>query len=150
MSAVTGKELVAGFWSGAFYDPETFLQMDETFAADHILHDLAYNETRTLEDLKRIVSDVHTMLEGTRAVVGSQVSFGESVVTNLTFQFPAEYAVDAAAGESPQGGSIDYPALTISRVVDGEIRESWLLWEAGRAATEIVSPLEPWRWPPWR
>jgi len=146
-----GTDLVRQFWEGAFYDPDTFARMDDTFAADHALHDLAYDETRTLDDLKRIVSDVHTMLNGTRVVIDDQVVFGEgNVVTHLTVQFPAEYAANAAQVSEPTNASVDYKGITISRVSEGKIRESWLLWDAKRAAEEIVSPLDPWRWPPWR
>ena len=150
MAKTDGKELVGKFWRGAFNDPGTFAAIDATFTPNHVLHDLAYDEERTLDDLKRIVSDVDTMLNGTRVLVGDQSVFGgDKVVSHLTIQFPAQYAADAAQGSKPEG-YVEYEGVTISRVAGDRIRESWLLWDAKRAAAEIASPLDPWRWPPWR
>jgi hypothetical protein len=42
--------------------------------------------------------------------------------------------------------------MSTSRVVEGKIEESWIIWEAIRAAEELEADFGvlEWWWPPWR
>ena len=45
-----------------------------------------------------------------------------------------------------------YRCVTVSRVVDGKLAETWQFWEAARAEIELEPDTQgwSWRWPPWQ
>jgi SnoaL-like domain len=158
MTTDYGEGVVRRFWEDIFGQGDIDA-MDEVFAADFKLHDLVYGQVHRLKGTKRIVDDIHNEVPGTRVVVEDQRSDPDGrVFTRFTVHVSPPQDAEASP---PPGDGGEYSGMSMSRVVEGKIEESWLVWEALRAAEELASvpsavtegsafgaPM--WRWPPWR
>lgn len=148
MVAEDVKGVVGRFWEEV-YNQGNISAMDEIFASDFKVHDLAYGEEHGLEDLKGILSSIHADLPGTQVIIEDQVSAeGNNVVTRFTVHIPTQESADAS--EESTGERSGFNGISISQVFGGRITESWFMWEALRAQQEGQPPDVPWRWPPWK
>ena len=79
------------------------------------------------EGLKEFVVYLHSANEGIRFVVEDQVAEGEKVATRwtATARHTGEFAGIPATGKR-----YSLKAINIHRVVDGQIQEGWLEWDA--------------------
>ncbi len=144
--------VVSRFWLEFFNDPDDPTGVDEIFAPDYTLHNLAYGEDCDLAQLKDILYTIHGKLGGTRVTIEDQVVAEKNrVITRLALHVPIRYAPEEVRASAPVDSELEYKGMSVSRVYEGRIEESWLIWEAPRAEDEIEEPPEDWwRWPPWR
>jgi hypothetical protein len=149
MTTDYGEGVVRRFWEEIFGQGD-IKAIDEIFAADYKLHDLVYRERHSIKGLKRIVRETNYAVPGIRFIVDDQrLTWDDRVFTRFRVRVPAPQ--DAQQATLP-GDGWKYSGMSISRVVEGKIEESWLVWEALRAAVELGPVFGPgdWRWPPWR
>ena len=152
MTTDYGEGVVRRFWEDIFSRGDIDA-MDEVFAADFELHDLVYSERHSLKGVKRIVHDTHYDVPGTRVVVEDQrLAVDGRVFTRFTVRVSPPKDAEMSGQSTPPGDEWEYSGISISRVVEGKIEETWLVWEAIRAAEELESVFAvlEWRWPPWR
>ena len=100
---------------------------DEIVAVDYINHNAAPGETPGREGLKQFVAYLHAGNEGIAFDVDDQVAEGEKVVTRLTVTgtHTGEFA-----GIPATGRGYSFEAINIHRVVNGQIQEAWIQWDA--------------------
>lgn len=152
MTTDYGKGVVRRFWEDIFSRGDIDA-MDEVFAADFTLHDLVYSERYSLKGVKRLVQDTHDDVPGARVVVEDQrLAMDDRVFTRFTVRVSPTNDAEMSGQRTPPGDGWEYSGMSISRVVEGKIEETWLVWEALRAAEELSSSFgsQNWRWPPWR
>jgi hypothetical protein len=152
MTTDYGGEIVRRFWEEVFGRSETSA-MDEMFAVHYRLHDLVHRETHDLEEVKSIVWNSHNMMPGARVVVDDQnLTEDGRVFTRFTVHVPSPPDAEPSEQSAPPGEGWRYNGMSLSRLVEGEIAESWIVWEAIRAEQELGPYFEGprWRWPPWR
>lgn len=147
-----GAGVVRRFWEKIFGEGD-IKAMDEVFASNFKLHDLVYWEIQRLEDVERIVRETHYAMPGIRVVVEDQrVTSDDEVFTHFTIHVPLPQDSEAAGQRARPKAEKKYSGMSLSRVVDGKIEESRLVWEALRASVELESAfgVTNWRWPPWK
>ncbi len=164
--AADGKRIIARFWQEVYNQGKLEL-VDEIFAPDYELHDLATRQAYDRDGLKGLLGAIRTQVAGAqdaRAAIEEQMAAeGDRVVTRFTIQVPLADVNDAGRGSPTPADErlLELSGISISRVSEGRIEESWVSWEALRAEQELspVSPPEEegaegpamgWRWPPWR
>jgi hypothetical protein len=152
MATDYGEGVVRRFWEDIFSQGDIDA-MDEVFAADFKLHDLVYKEKHSLKGMKRIVRDTYYDVPGTRIVVEDQrLALDGRVFTRFTVRVSPPKDAETSGQRTPPGDEWEYSGMSISRVVEGKIEETWLVWEALRADEELgaIFGSTYWRWPPWR
>jgi steroid delta-isomerase-like uncharacterized protein len=100
---------------------------DEIVAENYVNHNPAPGETPGREGLKQFVLTVHSGFPGGRFNVEDQIAEGDKVTTRWSFTgtHQAEFAGIPATGKQVQ-----ITAINIHRIVDGQIQEGWLNWDA--------------------
>jgi hypothetical protein len=152
MTTDYSEGIVRRFWEEVFGWGET-AAMDEIFTAHYRLHDMVHRETHDLEEVKSIVRNSHNMMPGARVVVDDQrLTEDGRVSTRFTVHIPSPPDADPSQQSVPPGEGWQYYGMSLSRLTEGEIAESWIVWEAIRAEQELGPYFEgpEWRWPPWR
>jgi hypothetical protein len=97
------------------------------------------------------VQDTLYDVPGTRVVVEDQRSEADGrVFTRFTVRVSPPKDAETSGQSTLPGGEWEYSGMSICRVVEGKIEESWLVWEALRAAEELASVfgVQEWLWPP--
>jgi steroid delta-isomerase-like uncharacterized protein len=100
---------------------------DEIVAENYVNHNPAPGETPGREGLKQFVPTVRSGFPGGRFTVEDQIAEGDKVTTRWSFAgtHQAEFAGIPATGKQVQ-----ITAINIHRIVDGQIQEGWLNWDA--------------------
>ena len=109
------------------FNQQNLAVADEIVAADYINHNAAPGELPGREGLKQFVAYLHSANEGIRFVVEDQIAEGEKVVTRWT---ATATHTGEFAGIPATGKRFSLKAINIHRVVDGQIQEGWLEWDA--------------------
>lgn len=152
MTTDYGEGIVRRFWEEVVGQGDTSA-MDHIFTIHYRLYDLVHRETHDLKALKEIVDDFHFMMPGARVVVDDQrLTEDGRVFTRFTVHIPSPPDADPSQQSVSLGEGWQYNGMSLSRLVEGEIAESWIVWEALRAEQELAPYFEgpEWRWPPWR
>jgi SnoaL-like polyketide cyclase len=163
--AADGKRIIGRFWQEVYNQGELDL-IDEIFAPDYELHDLATRQACDRDGLKDLLGAIRTQVAGAqdaRATIEDQMEAeGDRVVTRFTIQVPLGDVNDAGRGSAPADERLsELSGISISRVSEDRIEESWVSWEALRTEQELCpvpppeeegteGPVMGWRWPPWR
>lgn len=151
MATEDEARVVRRFWEEIFSRGDVDA-MDEVFAANFKLHDLVYKKRRGLDDMKSIVRDTYQGIPGMRAVVEDQrLDPDGRVFTHFTIHVSPPQDAEASQQPVTPSEGWEYSGLSISRVAEGKIEESWIIWESIRATQELGSVFgsNHWRWPPW-
>jgi hypothetical protein len=152
MTTDYGEGIVRRFWEEIFSSGDIDA-MDEIFADDFRLHDLVYSERYNLRGTKRIVGDTYHNVPGINVTVDDQrLTEDGRVFTRFTVRVSPPQDAGPSQRSASSVGGWEYSGMSTSRVVEGKIEESWIIWEAIRAAEELldVFGVNFWRWPPWR
>lgn len=156
MTTDYGAGVVRQFWEEIFSrgDIDAMVDaMDEIFADDFVLHDLVYRKKHDLTDTKRIVGGTLQSVPGINVNVDDQrLTPDGRVFTRFTVRVPPPQDPGPSQRSSSSVGGWEYSGMSTSRVVEGKIEESWIIWEAIRAAEELEADfgIQRWWWPPWR
>lgn len=144
------KDVIVRFWEEV-YDGENLDALDELLSPDYRLHDLANRREYDAESLKGLLSGIWAGVPGARVRREDQAAAGENkVVTRFTVQVRLRDGVATADEPAPGDEELELNGISISRVSDGKIGETWLLWESLLAEQRIGPGDDSWRWPPWR
>ena len=100
---------------------------DEIVAADYINHNAVPGETPGREGLKQFVAYLRSAWAALHFTVEDQIAEGDKVVTRWTATGVHE---GEFAGIPATGKRVTFMAINIHRVVDGQIQEGWLEWDA--------------------
>lgn len=100
---------------------------DEIVATDYLNHNPAPGETSGREGLKAFVAYLRRAFADLHIAIEDQVAEGDKVVTRFTISGVHE---GEFAGIPATGKHATVTAIGIHRVVDGQIVESWLNWDA--------------------
>jgi hypothetical protein len=168
-----GTNLVSRFWEEVF-NGGNLAAIDEIVAPGFVLHDLATRKDHDRDMLHGLIGTLQGSLPGTQAIIEEQLAAGgDRVVTRFTVRTPrpssggsagfysrledyeitlriARVSDPAATVRADAGEWVDLSGMSISRVSQQYIEESWLIWETLRAELELGPPDTDWRWPPWR
>lgn len=150
MAAEDNKEIIRRFWK-EIYNEGNLEDLEEVFATDFKLHDLAYGKDYDLEELRGIIYDTRSAVPGTRvAIRDPMLAEGDRVVTTFKIHIPLPGR--PVAESAPAGENWEYNGMSVSHVSGGKIQEAWLLWESRLAEVELlpIFGVQEWRWPPWR
>ncbi len=100
---------------------------DELVAANYLNHNAVPGETPGREGLKQFVTYLHSAWADLNFVVEDQLADGDKVATRwtVTATHQGEFA-----GVPATGKQVVIRAINIHRVVDGQIQEGWLEWDA--------------------
>jgi steroid delta-isomerase-like uncharacterized protein len=102
-------------------------EVDATSSADSIGHDPANPEDLVgPEAFKGLVQMYRDAFPDLRLTVDQQISDGDFVVTRWA---SAGTNTGSLAGMPPTGKSTSITGITIDKVVDGKIVESWTQWD---------------------
>ena len=132
---------VSRFWSEV-YNGKNLGLIEEIFEEGYTLHDLANRKRLDLEEVRQLVSALHTAVPNSRVEVVEQLrSEDGSMVTRFVV-----HMAGVEHGEALNGMSIDRFSE------EGRLEESWLLWESLLAERVCQPEIRSWgwRWPPWR
>jgi hypothetical protein len=152
MTTDYGEGVVRRFWEEIFGSGDIDA-MDEIFADDFELHDLVYRKKHDLTDTKRIVGGTCQSVPGINVAVDDQrLTPDGRVFTRLTVRVSPPQDTGPSQRSASSVGRWEYSGMTTSRVVEGKIEKSWIIWEAIRAAEELEADfgVQRWWWPPWR
>jgi len=100
---------------------------DELVAANYLNHNAVPGETPGREGLKQFVTYIHRAWADLKFVVEDQLAEGDKVTTRWTLTATHQ---DEFAGIPATGKQVVIQAINIHRVVDGQIQEGWLEWDA--------------------
>jgi SnoaL-like polyketide cyclase len=155
------KRIIEGFWREVYNQGKLDL-IDEISAPHYELHDLANRQVYDRDGLKGLLGAIRRQVAGAqdaRVTIEDQIAAeGGRVVTRFTVHVPLRDATDTGRGPTLADEQLlELSGISISRVSEERIEESWVSWEALRAEQEL-SPAPPreegvalaWRWPPWR
>jgi steroid delta-isomerase-like uncharacterized protein len=100
--------------------------MDRYYAADYIHHDVSRPDVHSLADYKQWAHDLLAGLSDFRVVADDLVAEQSKAVKRWT-----AYGVHANvfAGFPPTGRAISFSGVSIYRLADGRIVESWYLYD---------------------
>jgi steroid delta-isomerase-like uncharacterized protein len=102
--------------------------VDEIFAPDYVLHDpIVPDEVRGPEGMKQYVSMYRGAYPDTHFTIEDQIAEGDEVVTRWTGQGTHEGEL---MGIPPTGAQVTVTGIQFDRVVDGEIQETWVNYDA--------------------
>ena len=124
--SIDNKTILRRFFEEIFNE-QNLAVADEIVAVDYINHNAAPGETPGREGLKQFVAYLHSGNEGIHFVIEDQVAEGEKVVTRWT---ATATHTGEFAGIPATGKAFSLTAINIHRVVDGQIQEGWLEWDA--------------------
>lgn len=100
---------------------------DEIVSANYLNHNPAPGETPGRDGLTQFINYLRTAFRDLNFTIDDQVAEGDKVVTRWTSTgiHQGEFA-----GISATGKPVVITAINIHRVVDGQIQEGWLNWDA--------------------
>ena len=124
--SIDNKTILRRFFEEIFNE-QNLAVADEIVAVDYINHNAAPGETPGREGLKQYVTYLHSANDGVRFVIEDQVAEDEKVVTRWT---ATATHTGEFAGIPATGKAFSLTAINIHRVVDGQIQEGWLEWDA--------------------
>jgi hypothetical protein len=120
MSETSAQHLVTRWWYEVLGEGRLEL-IDELVADTFISHTLDGTRVRTRAQLKRDLVSFQRTLRGSATSIDDQCVSGDAVWSRITTR-----AADLSTGEM-----ITITWLTVSRVVDSRLRESWVLHAPG-------------------
>jgi steroid delta-isomerase-like uncharacterized protein len=96
--------------------------LDELFAPNYVNHDPTNPEVRDLERFKQYVVSVRTAFPDLNITINDLIAEGDKVVTRWTGRGTQK----GEFGKIPATGKqVTITGITISRIADGKIVESW-------------------------
>ena len=113
---------------------------DEVFAADFVNHDPALTDVADLESLKGFVVLTHTAFPDFHVEVEDMVAEGDRVAIRRTVT--ATHRTDFM-GIPATGRKIQWTGMTVYRIADGKIVESWWSYDALGMMWQLTTP----EWP---
>ncbi len=138
MSVDANKAIVRRFWQRVFNEGNTEVA-DELFAPEHVTHHpYLSEESRGPAPMKGFVSISHKVVPDLEAVVEDEIAEGDKVVTRwrargkLADKLQGDDDVDEVA----------VSGISVFRVSDGKIAETWLRFEADLDESELPVPKE--------
>ena len=124
MSAIN-KTLLQRFFE-EIYNQGNLTAADELVAADYMSHNPAPGEAPGREGLKAFVAYLRRAFADLHVTVEAQVAEGERVATRYTIR---GRQAGEFAGFPPTGKLVTITAISMHRIADGRIQESWLNWD---------------------
>lgn len=97
-------------------------QLYENFAIDSVFHAPGGREMRGLEHMKQLVTRLLSAFPDYYETIDDMVAEGDKVVARVrwTGTHQGEYM-----GIAPTGKQVTYTAITVYRIADGKIVETW-------------------------
>lgn len=124
--SIDNSTILRRFFEELFND-QNLAVADEIVAADYVNHNAAPGETPGREGLKQFVTYLHSANTGMHFVIEDQIAEDEKVVTRWT---ATATHTGEFAGIPATGKAFSFKAINIHRVVNGQIQEGWLEWDA--------------------
>lgn len=124
--STANKAIVQRFFE-ELYNQGDLRVANEIGAADYISHNPAPGEAPGREGLKAFVAYLRRAFADLQITIEDQVAEEDKVVTRFTISGCQQ---GEFAGIRPTGKCVQVTAIGIHRIVDGQIQESWLNWDA--------------------
>jgi steroid delta-isomerase-like uncharacterized protein len=124
--SIHNKLIVRRFFEEIF-NQGNLAAADEIVAVDYLNHNAAPTEAPGREGLKQFVSYAHAGLRDLQFTLDDQVAEDDKVVTRWT---ATAIHQGEFAGIPATGKRVTITAINIHRVVEGQIQEGWLQWDA--------------------
>ena len=124
--STTNKALLQRFFQ-EIYNEGDLHAADAIVAIDYCNHNPAPGEAPGREGLKAFVAYLRRAFADLHITLEDQIAEGDKVVTRFTISGCQQ---GEFAGIPPSGKFAKVTAIGIHRVVNGQIQESWLNWDA--------------------
>jgi steroid delta-isomerase-like uncharacterized protein len=136
-----GNKVVARRWFEDFFNQGNLEVADEIIAADHVNHDPTLPDIPTgPEGQKQIVNLYRGAFTDAYISVEDQLAEGDRVVTRWTGSGTHQGEL---MGVAPTGNQVTITGITINRISDGKIAESWTNYDALGMMQQIGAVPEP-------
>ena len=99
---------------------------DEIFTANYVGHDPAGPELRGPEGMKQQVGTYRTAFPNVQFSVEDQIAAGDMVATRWTARGTHQGDL---MGIAPTGKQVTVTGITIERLANGKVEESWTNWD---------------------
>lgn len=144
MVAEDNRAVARRYWEEVFGRGDLAVA-DEIFAADHVVHDPNLpEEVRGPEVMKAAAALARRVSPDLRVSVEDEISAGDRVVTRWTATGDLAREIQRSGGP---GEGVRISGITIFRVSDGVIQETWQHVEPrGDEAERPSAPDEFWEW----
>ena len=141
------KRIVGRFWEEVYNGGNLGL-IEEIVAPDYELHDPVNTDVHGHDGLRNLLEGIRDFAPEAKVTIEAQMmAEGDHVVTRFTVRVPRQGALATFA---PANEPLELSGISISRVSDGRIEESWVNWDAQRLLLGLDPSPADWRWPPWR
>ncbi|MCL4846373.1 MAG: ester cyclase [Acidobacteria bacterium] len=119
------RTLVTRLWEQVWNEGRLEV-IDEVIAVEWQTHDAANPGVRGREGLQQLVTKYRTAFPDLHFAIEDMVAIGDKVVTRWHATGTHLGPLD---GLAPTGQHGETPGITIDRIVDGRIHESWTSWD---------------------
>jgi steroid delta-isomerase-like uncharacterized protein len=127
MSTEQNKEHIRR-WFEALNEGTALDFIDETYAADYVLHDPSLAQpVRGVEGIRAFMSAVVTAFPDARFTVEELIAEGDKVVQRCSVRGTHQ---GEFLGIPPTGNQVAIPFMIITRFANGKIAEEWQLLDA--------------------
>ncbi len=137
--STTNKALLRRFFE-EIYNQGDLRVADEIVAVDYINHNPLPGEAPGREGFKAFVAYLRRAFADLQFTIEDQVAEEDKVVTRITISGVQE---GEFAGIPPSGKLVSVTAISIHRICDGQIQESWFNWDALGLVRQLgIPPLQ--------
>ncbi len=124
--STTNKAILQRFFE-KIYNEGDLIIADELVVINYVNHNPAPGEAPGREGFKAFVGYLRRAFADLTIIIEEQVAEDDKVVTRYTIRGVQE---GEFAGIPPTGKRIAVTAISIHRIDNGQIQESWLNWDA--------------------
>ncbi len=122
------NKAISNRWVEEVFGQRDLDALDEFVSPEFVNHDPAIpEEVRGPEGFREIASGYLNAFPDLQVTVEDQVAEGDRVVTRWRARGTHQAEL---MGIPPSGNQVDIDGITIDRIVDGQIVESWDNWDA--------------------
>lgn len=121
------NEALTRRWTEEVFNQRRLDVAEEIYAPDHVLHDPATRDLpRGPEGMKQFARIYHEAFPDARLTIEDIFSVGDRVAFRWTGHGTNHGEL---MGMAPTGRSVTVPGISIERVADGRIAETWFTWD---------------------
>src|SRR5215213_5265836 len=137
MGTDDNKAVVRRFWQEVFNDGNLDM-VDELFVPDHVLHHPTFLEEKQSPNVvKGIVALFRKIVVDLKVSVEDEIAEGEKVVTRWTV---GGTVADEIVRARCAGGEMTVSGINVFLVSGGQIRETWMRFDAHQDGVQALVP----------
>jgi predicted ester cyclase len=141
---------IARRWFYEVFNQRNLDVVPEIMASDHVYHDTEnadFTSLATQEQTQAFLDRWLLPFPDAQITINAEIVQGDMVVHRWTAG--GYYNGEPLAGTTPHGDQVTVVGITISRVSNAKVQETWNSFDALYLLYQIGYPLQPIRWPLW-